>query len=635
MGISIAKSIKAVICSAAAALLLGVGCTSAHHSAQSQTKEIASGDWPNVFLDKEGTRYSPLDQINRHNVSQLKVAWVYHTHDMAPGRTIECTPLVIDGVMYVTTVNTHCVALDAATGHELWTYDPYTDNDRHWLKASGGVNRGVAYWSDHVQGGQRRVLLGLTDGRLVSLDARTGKPDPLFGDDGVVDLRKGLADEYGDLNGRSYGPTSAPLVFENLVYLGFSNEEANPAAPGDTRAFDVRTGKEVWRFHALPRGNEFGAQDWPHDNWKQRGGANAWGGLTLDSDKGILFFGTGSATSDFYGADRPGNNLFSNCVMALDARTGKRLWHFQTVHHDLWDHDNPCPPVVVKVKHHGVWVDAVAQCTKTGYCFLLNELTGKPLFGVKEVPVPASDMPDEQASPTQPIPIKPPSFSKQEMTQDDLADLSPGQHQEILKRWEGYRHEPLAPPSLRGSISIPGFHGGATWAGASFDPTTGCLYVNSNNVPNVITMRKDRALGYQSTGYIQFRDSKNYPAVKPPWGVLTAINLITGDFAWQVPLGEYPELAARGVPRTGTENFGGTIVTAGGLVFIAATTDERIHAFDKSTGQMLWEAQLHAGGYATPCTYMVHGKQYVTIAAGGGGKLRTRSGDEFVTFCLP
>ncbi|HEX4797523.1 MAG TPA: pyrroloquinoline quinone-dependent dehydrogenase [Humisphaera sp.] len=595
-----------------------------------------SVDWPNVFLDKQGTRYSTLDQINRANVTQLKVAWIYHAGDMAPGRTIECTPIVIGGVMYITTVNTNCVALDAATGKVLWRFDPYTDNAKHWLKTSGGVNRGVAYWSDGKPDGARRILLGLTDGRLISLDAKDGKPDAAFGVDGEVDLRAGLKDEYGaNLDRRGYGPTSAPLVFENLVFLGFSNDEASPAAPGDTRAFDVRSGKEVWRFHAIPRGDEFAADQWKQ-GYKDRGGANAWGGLTLDPERGVLFFGTGSVTSDFYGADRPGDNLFANCTIALDARTGKRLWHFQTAHHDIWDHDNPCPPVLVKIKHEGKDVEAVAQCTKTGFCFLFDRVTGKPLFEVKETPVPASDLPGEQASPTQPVPVKPPPFSKQRFNEEDITELSPQAHDDALKKMRGYRHDSFAsPPSERGSVVTSGFHGGATWSGASFDPTTGYLYVNSNNVPNVITMRKDQRLGYQATGYNQFLDAQGYPAIKPPWGVLTCIDLNSGEFVWQVALGEHPELTARGVPRTGTENFGGTIVTAGGLVFIAGTKDERFHAFDKSTGKMLWEYQLRAGGYATPATYMVNGKQYVVIAAGGGGKPKTKSGDEFVVFCLP
>ena len=591
-------------------------------------------DWPNVFNDKGGTRYSALNQINRENVGRLEVAWRYKTHDVHEGSTIECTPIVIEGVMYVTTVTTKVVALHPDTGKEIWTYDPYArDPQKHWLKASGGVNRGVAYWSDRKPSGQRRILLGLTDGRLVSLDAKTGKPDPHFGRDGQVDLREGM--EY-DISKFPYGPTSAPLVFENLVILGFSNGEQTPAAPGDNRAFDVRTGKQVWRLHAIPREGEFGSENWAKDGWKYRGGANAWGGLTLDEEHGILFCGTGSATSDFYGPDRPARDLFANCVLAQDARTGKRLWHFQTVHHDLWDHDNPCPPVMVGIRHDGKEVRAVAQVTKTGYCFLLDRMTGRPLFGVKEVAATPSDVPGEHASPTQPEPLKPPPFSRQQFTDDDATDISPAQHAYVLSALKDHPHgRRYMPPSTQATVEIPGYHGGATWAGASFDPTTGYLYVNSNNIPFFCGVKRNSNGGYDFTGYDYFKDDLGYPAVKPPWGLLNCIDLNTGDFVWRVPLGEYPELTAKGIAPTGTENFGGTIVTAGGLVFIGGSKDEMFHAFDKTTGKLLWQFKLNAGGYATPCTYAVNGKQYVIIAAGGGGKQRTKSGDEFVAFALP
>jgi quinoprotein glucose dehydrogenase len=306
-----------------------------------------SSDWPNVFNDKEGTRYSTLDQINRDNVGKLKVAWRYQTGDSHRGSTIECTPLVIDGVMYISTVTTKVVALAADSGREIWKYDPHVGSPEHNLVISGGVNRGVGYWTD---GKQKRILLATADARLISLDAVTGKPDPQFGRDGELDLRVGLDREVTKL---PYGSTSAPMVFEDLVIVGFANGEASPASPGDNRAVDVHSGKEIWRFHAIPREGEFAAETWPQGGWRLRGGANAWGGLTLDSAHGVLFSATGSATSDFYGADRPGDNLFSNCVLAQDARTGKRLWHFQTVHHDLWDHDNPCPPVLMKVKQDG------------------------------------------------------------------------------------------------------------------------------------------------------------------------------------------------------------------------------------------------------------------------------------------
>lgn len=592
----------------------------------------SASDWPNVGNDKGGMRYSTLAQINTGNAASLKVAWTYHTGDAGNGTTIECTPLVIDGVMYVTTVLTKAVALNAATGKELWKFDPYEGMAKLPPRASGGVNRGVAYWSDEKPDGERRIFLGLTDARLISLDAKTGKPDPAFGEKGQLNLRAALDPAVAM---KSYGATSAPLVYRNLVILGFSNDESTPAAPGDTRAFDVRSGKETWRFHAIPRGDEFAAQTWETDAWKNRGGANAWGGLTLDVQHGILFSGTGSVTSDFYGADRKGDNLFGNCTLAHDALTGKLLWHFQSVHHDLWDHDNPCPPVVVTVQHDGKSVEAVAQVTKTGFCYLLDRMTGKPLFDVKEVPAPASDLPGENASPTQPVPVKPPPIARQEITDDDVTNISPEVHAAALKALQAMRHERWAPPSERGSLVVPGYHGGATWAGASFDPTTGILYVNSNNVPAVATMKKNAQGGYNFMGYTRFNDAENYPAIKPPWGLLTAIDLNKGEFAWQVVLGEFPELTKRGIPQTGTENFGGTIVTAGGLVFIGGTKDEKFHAFDKSNGKQLWDFKLDAGGYATPCTYAVNGKQYVVIAAGGGGKLQTRSGDSFVAFTLP
>ena len=595
---------------------------------------VRAAEWPNVGNDKRGTRYSTLDQINRENVKQLKVAWTYHTKDATETSTIECTPVVADGRMFVTTVTSKVVALDPATGRELWKFDPYAAAVPKRPRASGGVNRGVAYWSDGAPGGQRRVILGVADGRLVSLDAATGKPDPTFAAGGTLDLRKGITER--DITSMAYGPTSAPMVFENLVIVGCSNDEGHPGAPGDPRAFDVRTGKEVWRFHTVPRPGEFGHDTWsPADAWKNRGGANPWGGLTLDPEKGVLFCGTGSAGPDFHGAGRRGANLFANCVLALDARTGKRLWHFQTVHHDIWDHDNPCPPVVVDVTQGGKKVPAVAQVTKTGYCYVFNRETGEPLFGVREVPAPPSDVPGEQAHPTQPEPLKPPPLSYVEFTESLASDISPETTKYVLEKLKGYRHERHAPASVRGTVVTPGFHGGATWSGASVDPTTGWLYVNTNNTPYLAALREHGDDDYRLTGYGVFRDAEGYPAVKPPWGQLTAVDLNTGEFAWRVTLGEHPELTKRGVPQTGTENFGGTIVTAGGLVFIGGSMDEKFHAFDKSTGKLLWEYQLPAGGYATPCTYEANGKQYVVIAAGGGGKLKTKSGDAFVAFALP
>ncbi len=385
-------------------------------------------------------------------------------------------------------------------------------------------------------------------------------------------------------------------------------------------------------------------ETWEGDSWKDRGAANAWGGLSVDVERGLVFAGLGSAAFDFYGGDRPGDNLFANCTIALDARTGKRVWHFQTLHHDLWDHDLPVYPNLVTVMHDGKPIDAVAQVTKTGYVFLFDRETGKPLFdGRRKRRCPPPTFPANRrrrrSRSRSSRRRSPPSSSMRRTSPTSARPIA----RSVLARLRKIRGGPaFNPPSLQGTVVIPGFHGGANWSGASFDPTTGLLYVNSNNVPNIITLVeiRRRATGRDTgpivtTGYLQFLDHEGYPAIKPPWGMLTAINLNTGEFAWQVPLGEHVELTARGIPRTGTETFGGSIVTAGGLVFIAGTKDERIHAFDKQTGKLLWEHPLPAGGYATPSTYQVNGRQYVVIAAGGAGKLRTKAGDAFVAFALP
>lgn len=583
-----------------------------------------SADWPYVGGDAGGTRYSPLAQIHRGNVRDLQVAWTYNAGDALPGNgsTIECTPLVVEGVLFLTTPRLNVAALDAATGREIWRFDPRTN----------GVNRGLAWWSDGRPHGERRLFLATPDGRLLSLDARTGRLDPNFGDRGIVHLRAGYERDLRQLN---YGSTSAPAVFEDRVIIPIVNSEGQPGAPGDIRAFHVRTGHELWRFHTVPRPYEFGNDTWAGDSWKDRSGANPWAGFTVDLRRGLVFCGLGSAASDFYGGDRHGANLFANSTLALDARTGRRVWHFQTLHHDLWDHDLPCPPVLARVRRNGRWVDAAAQPTKTGYLFLFDRVTGQPLFPVEERPVPPSDVPGEQAYPTQPFPLKPPPFSRQSVTEADLTDISPEANAHAREQFRKLRGgQAFTPPSLQGTVVIPGFHGGANWSGAAFDPTSGLLYVNSNNVPNVCTLVQ-RGHSYDHTGYFRFLDAEGYPAIRPPWGNLTAIDLNRGEFAWQIVLGEYPELTRRGVPQTGTETFGGAIVTAGGLVFIGGTKDERFHAFDKATGRLLWQTRLPAGGYATPCTYMVNGRQYVVIAAGGGGKLGTRSGDAFVAFALP
>ncbi len=623
------------------AYLVAVVCllACAGHAAEPSRQSV---DWPGVGNDPGSMRYSKLDQINRANVKRLKPAWTYHTGELIgrEGKTIECTPIVIDGVMYVTTGYLRVVALDAATGKEIWQFDPLKDHPFPHRPASGGVNRGCAYWSDGKPNGDRRIIHGTSDGRLFSLDAKTGKLDAKFGDGGIRNLRKELDPKVA---GRSYGPTSAPAIWKDTIILGVSCDEGpSIATPGDIRAFDVRNGAQVWRFRTVPGPGEVGHETWAGDSWKDRGAANAWGGISVDVDRGWVFAGLGSAAADFYGGDRHGDNLFANCTIALDARTGKRIWHFQTLHHDLWDHDLPVYPNLVKVTHHGRSIDAVAQVTKTGYVFLFDRETGKPLFDIEERPVPASDVPGEQAARTQPIPVKPPPISAQSFDETNVTDIGESNRASVLAQLRKIRRGPaFNPPSRQGTVVVPGFHGGANWSGASFDPTTGRLYVNANNVANIVTLAEtkasDRAKNgpYVATGYFPFHDHEGYSAMKPPWGLLNAIDLNTGEFAWRVPLGEHVELTARGIPRTGTETFGGSIVTAGGLVFIAGTKDERIHAFDKETGELLWEHPLPAGGYATPSTYQVHGHQYLVIAAGGAGKLRTKAGDAFVAFALP
>jgi quinoprotein glucose dehydrogenase len=573
-------------------------------ASSAQTTPPRDTGWLTTNGDKGGTRYSSLTQINSRNVHRLGVAWRYRTGDMDPARktTIECTPVVAGEVMYLTTVRSKVVALDAASGRMIWTFDPYETAVAR-RRVAGGVNRGVAYWS--AGNGSGRVFLGTADGRLISLDARAGRPDPAFGTAGIVDLRTGMD---RDLSGLGYGVTSPPAIFDNLVILGFSVEEGPaPAAPGDIRAFDVRTGKEVWRFRTVPGPGEFGNESWGKDSWRERGGANAWGGLTVDSQRGLVFAGLGSAAFDFYGGDRIGANLFANCVIALDARTGKRRWHFQVVKHDIWDYDLPCPPVLVRVRHRGRVIAAAAQVTKTGLVFLLDRITGKPLFDVVERKAPASGVPGESTWPTQVFPVKPPPFARQLFDESQVTDISPEARASVLARLARLKAGPIfTPPSLEGTVILPGFHGGANWSGASFDPASGLLFVNSNDIPWLETLVKapsTAGYAYGHTGYHKFTDDEGYPAIKPPWGSLTAIDLNRGEIAWRVTLGEIPELARRGIRQTGSENFGGTIATAGGLLFIGATMDEMFRAFDKATGRILWEHQLNAGGYATPCTF--------------------------------
>ena len=667
-------------------------------------------------------QYSRLSQIDRTNVGRLRVAWTYNTGDAEPqGRSqIQCNPIIVRGVLYGTSPQIKVFALDAATGRQLWRFDPFSAGAK---SHSLGVNRGVTYWED---GDDRRILVTAGQ-RLYALNAETGIPIETFGDNGSVSLTEGLGRDVS----RLYVISNTPgAIYRDLLILGARvSEGPGPSAPGHIRAFDVRTGRIRWIFHTIPHPGEFGYETWPPDAWTRTGGANAWSGISVDHERGLVFLPIGSAAFDFWGGNRHGANLFANTVLVLNAATGERVWHYQLVHHDIWDRDPPAAPILLNVTRDGRRRAAVAQVTKSAHVFLFDRETGTPLFPIEERPVPASDLEGEQAWPTQPLPLTPPPFARQVLTEDDLTDISPASHAAVLERFRQMRSGgQFVPTSTDGTVIFPGLDGGGEWGGASFDEEAGLLYVNSNEMPWIIQMvpipprkgppsgrrlftmhcgvchgpdRKgeprqmvptlvdiekrlpraeimkilgsgkgvmpsfaslsvserealtdflfgktsvaedeageeepDEGVRYSITGYNRFEDPDGYPAVKPPWGTLNAIDLNAGRIAWTVRLGELPELTARGIPPTGTENYGGPVATDGGLIFIGATKDEMFRAFDKTNGTVLWETKLPAGGYATPATYEVDGRQYVVIAA-GGGKMGTKSGDTYVAFALP
>jgi quinoprotein glucose dehydrogenase len=588
-------------------------------------------------------KYSELRQVNRENVARLRPAWVFHTGDLSDGSkgssasAFETTPLVVNGVMYFTTPFSRLIALDAETGRERWSFDPRIDREG---PTNLFINRGAAYWTD---GRRERILLGTLDGRLFSIVAETGKPDAAFGTSGWIDLRAGVADRYPQ---RGFGMTSPPAVYRNVVICGSIAPDGGTRGPsGDVRAFDIRTGKSVWRFHVVPHRGEFGNDTWPADGWQERGGINAWAPLSVDTKRGIVFVPLTSPATDFYGGDRVGANLFGDSLVALDAATGKRLWHFQTVHHNLWDYDLPAQPALVRVMRNGKEVDAVAQVTKTGFTYLFERSTGTPLFPIEEVAVPKSDVPGEASSPTQPRPLKPPPFVRHRMTAEELTDVTPESRAYCAKLMQGALLGDLFTPiGLQPTILFPGTNGGANWGGASFDPETRTLYVNSMDVGMLLRMEKrpeGSAVSYGSRGSgtanSRFWDQDRYPCQKPPWGFLTAINLDSGEFRWRSVLGVVDKLIEKGLPPTGAPNIGGTLVTAGGLVFIGATNDRRFRAFDKDTGKELWTTKLPASAHATPMTFVGKktGRQFVVIAAGGGNKYNNEFSDSLIAFALP
>lgn len=587
------------------------------------------GDWPNYGRDAGGSKYSPLDQITPANVSKLAVAWTYHTTD--PAGTWEETPLVINHVMYFASRKNRTVALDADTGKELWTYDPKTP--------SVSEHRGLSWWSGDGSTPPRIILT--TAARLIELDPKTGKPIAEFGDNGEVNLRLGVADDFPRAH---YAITSPPAVYKNLIILGPSTQESPTKGPsGDPRAFDAKTGKLVWRFHTVPQPGEPGNDTWGPNGWKDRAGPSAWGGMTLDAAKGLLFMPLGNPADSFYGADRPGTNLYANSVVALDAATGKLKWAYQIVHHDVFDADVAAPPSLVEATLNGKRIGAVAEFSKVGMLFVLDEETGKPVWGAEERPVPQSDVPGEHTWPTQPFTIKPPPLARLAVTKDELSNISPEAHDYCVAQFEKYKTlGAFTPMALEPRLSFPSSIGGGNWAGVAFDPKLSYVFVNWSDLGQTGQMDKapeGAPSAYRNRGaYGRFVDKDGYPCNAPPWGELGAVDTKTGNVAWKVPLGSFDELEAKGIKNTGALSLGGPMATAGGLVFIAATADSKFRAFDSKTGKEIWTVKLPASGNATPMSYTgKNGKQFVVIVAGGQGHLpgKAPAGDTVIAYALP
>jgi len=805
-------------------VLIFGACRSAHAQTPS-TGAHKSGletslDWPVYGGQAAGDHYSSLSQINRNNVQKLQVAWKF---DAGEEGGLETSPIIVRRVLYAYTATQKVVALDAASGKLIWKFD----------SGITGKNpvRGLSYWTD---GKQSRIFAPVTN-FLYALDARTGKPIADFAEGGRIDLRKDLR---GDYRLQSIALTSPGIVYKDLIIVGGRNPETHPSPPGDIRAFDVRTGELRWRFHTIPHPGEFGNETWPKDAWQEAGAANNWAGMALDAERGIVYVPTGSPVFDFYGADRVGDDLFADTLLALDAQTGKRIWHFQGVHHDIWDRDFPSPPALVTVNRKGKRVDAVAQTSKQGFLFLFDRATGKPLFPIEERSYPASRVPGEVTAPTQPVPLLPEPFARQVLTADLLTQRTPAAHAWAVQEFSTYLSAgQFVPTALdKETVVFPCFLGGAEWGGPAVDPKRGIIFINSNEWACVVALTENKParstgertyhnlcsvchnddrkgspptypslvdvgtrltqaqtettilqgkgrmpafpslqgeylqslvqfvrsavdsgpknqsekaenarssatpeesqdtatptagakiyeskcatchgdhragkppafpalagvasrlsaqeiqdrihqgkglmpgfpglagkeldglvaylattqnaidpdpdhdaiysstaegapMKYRITGSRDFLDPDGYPAIKPPWGTLNAIDLNTGKYLWKIPLGEYPALAAQGLKNTGTENYGGPIVTAGNVLFIGATVyDKKFRAFDSRSGKLLWETVLPFAAVATPATYMIGGKQYVVVASGGGKDPKSPSGSAYIAFALP
>lgn len=565
--------------------------------------------------DPGGSRFSPLDQITTANVARLRRAWTYHTGET--GAQLETTPIVVGGMMYLSTQRNRIVALEPETGKQIWSFDPKVARPRE--------HRGVAYWSGDARR-PARILFGTGDGRLIALDARTGRPIPEFGEGGEINLRAGVADRFP---GAAYSITSPPAIYRDLVIVGPNTQEGPSLGPsGDARAFDARTGKLVWRFHTVPQPGELGNETWGANGWKDRSGPSLWGIINLDVGRGLVFLATGNPADSFYGGDRKGTNLYANCVIALDAATGKLRWYYQIVHHDIFDYDVPGNPTLIEAVQNGRRIPAIAQITKMGLLFILDRITGKPVFGVQERAVPGSDVPGEEAWPTQPFPLKPPPLARVSVRRDELTHRTPEAERycrELFDQLQG--GSIFTPNGTKKTLIFPGLMGGGNWGGVSFDPKLGYVFVNTSSMGGIgrmVPAPSGSPLPYRNeTAYARFLDPGGYPCQEPPWGELSAVNTATGDIVWRVPLGNFDELKSQGMEKTGTPNVGGSVATAGGLVFISATNDARLRAFDSRNGKELWAGRLDATGNATPITYRGRdAQQYVVIAAGGPDHLR-------------
>lgn len=609
----------------------------------------SQSDWPMYGHDYASTRFSPLKQINTENVKTLVRAWTYHLQKEgaqsrqagAPSRgggrrSSQATPIVVKGTMYMPTPFGTIIALEPETGKELWSYK---------LNHGQPARRGVAYWPGDSKT-PASIIFGTSDGRLVSLNAETGKPTVGFGVDGSVDIK---TDIQNGIPHAQFDVTSPVTIYKDLAITSGQVQEA-PAvgSSGDTRAWDVHTGKQVWRFHSVPHPGEVGNETWPGTSWKNRSGTNVWGFMSIDVERGLLFLPHGSPSSDFYGADRKGKDLFGNSLVALNADTGKLVWYFQTVHHDTWDYDLESSPVLIDVIQKGVKIPAVAIIGKAGLMFILDRRNGDPIFGVEERPVPASDVPGEEGWPTQPFPLKPPPLGRHSFSPDEIATVTP-EHKKVctdLMATEGGMNSggPYTHYGSKLTIVFPGTLGTTNWPGMSYNPDLGYLFVNTVNIGDVGKVVKNEDApdpAYERTSpwgmYARFwNNDKFWPCQNPPWGELWAINANTGEVAWKVPFGIIEELEAKGVHGTGTLNFGGSISTAGGLLFIAATNDQRFRAFDAATGKVLWETKLDTGSYTVPMTYQgKDGKQYVVLVDTGGAFYDTTAGDSVIAFTLP